>query len=43
MCLCVLYLHFCKETWLSVNPVVFEESGTIYPKGTSSTFEARIC
>jgi len=43
MCLCLLYLHFCKETWLSVNRVVFEESGTIYPKGTSSTFDACIC
>ena len=43
MCLCILYLHFCKEIWLSVNTVVFEESGTIYPKGTSSTFEAHIC
>ena len=43
MCLCVLYLHFCKETWLSVKRVVFEESGTIYPRGTSSTFAAHIC
>lgn len=29
MCPCIFYSYFCKETWLSANRAVFEESGTV--------------
>lgn len=40
MCPCIVYLYFCKETWLSVNRVVFWRGLFYFPHWTNNTFEA---
>lgn len=42
MCPCIFYLFFCKETWLSVNRVIFLRKLYCFLKWKTNTFETCI-